>query len=241
MSDKENIHSGHRERMMQKLVNDGDNLLEHELLEILLFAMLPRVNTNPIAHRLIKTFGSVNGVLNASVSELSAVNGIGVKTAKQIRVIGLLFSKANAEKITSPALKNFEMVKKEAIRLFKGEKEERFCLLLLNSVYKRVAVIDFYDEKAFSVSAEVPDIAKAFALYKPKHAIIAHNHPSGLAEPSERDDLATKKINLLCMAHSVSLTDHVIYANDEVYSYAQSGKLDEIKKKADLNELLKNL
>ncbi len=241
MSETENVHAGHRERMMKRLVENSDNLLDHELLEIILFATLPRVNTNPIAHKLLKVFGSLSGVFTATVEELLAINGVGKRTAEHLRTVGLIFRKAGFDNGVLASLKNFEMVKEEAIRLFKEEKEERMCLFLLNSVYKRVAIIDFFDEREYSVSVEVPNIAKVFAIYKPKHVIIAHNHPSGLPEPSEKDDNATMKINLLCSAHGVNLADHVIYAKGEVYSYNKSGKLEEIKKKSDLNKLLNNL
>lgn len=241
MSERENIHAGHRERMMKRLKENKEALLEHELLEMLLFATLPRINTNPIAHRLLKVFGSLNGVFNASVEELFAINGVGEKTAMHLCAIGQAFKRASSDNLENKELKNFEMVKKEVVRLFEREKHERFCLFLLSQTYKKVAVIDFYDKDTNAVSVGLSDVAKAFAIYKPKNVIIAHNHPSGLKEPSEKDDFATMKINLICMAHSVNLTDHVIYTQKGVYSYMQSGKLDEIKKKADLNKLLNSL
>ena len=77
MSEIENIHAGHRERMMKKVKDTPDGLLDYELLEILLFNMLPRINTNPLAHKLIKTFGSVEKVITASVDELMAIKGVG--------------------------------------------------------------------------------------------------------------------------------------------------------------------
>lgn len=241
MSERENIHAGHRERMLKKLIDNSDNLLDYEVLEILLFSMLPRVNTNPIAHKLINTFGGIRNVLSASVTELCAVNGIGEKTARQIRVLGVLFERVLREKNSNTRLTCFDVVKKEVFELFENQVEEKFYLFLLDANYKKISVFDFCNDNSTSVNAEVTDIAKAFALYKPKHAIIAHNHTSGLIEPSENDDLSTKKINLLCMAHGVNLADHVIYSNGSVFSYSREGRLDEIKKKADLNALLRSL
>lgn len=241
MSEKENIHSGHRERMMKKFVDNGYELLEHELLEILLYSMLPRIDTNPIAHRLINRFGSLREVFNASVQELNGVDGVGEKTAKIIFFIGKLFAHVEKTKKSNVKLGCFDLVRKEILDLFKEEDREKFYMFLLNKDYKKVALIDFTNQNKSSVIAEVSDVAKFFAVHKPKHVIVAHNHPSGLAEPSQSDDLSTKKINLLCMAHGVNFTDHVIYAKGEVYSYARSGKLDELKKKADLNRLLNDL
>ena len=78
------MHEGHRRRMYEKLKND-DGLHDHELLEILLFNAYPRINTNPIAHELIKTFGSLSGVLAADVDRLKAVDGVGESVALYIK------------------------------------------------------------------------------------------------------------------------------------------------------------
>jgi DNA repair protein RadC len=241
MSEKENIHSGHRKRMFEKFIENKDGILDHEMLEILLFAMVPRIDTNPIAHRLINTFGSIKDVFSVSVEELSQVQGVGKKTAQQIYFLGEIFNRIEKSKKHGIKLSCFEKVKQEIEDLFNDETKEKFYLFLLDKNYKKLATIDFSDKEETSVNLEVSVLAKYFALYKPKHAIIAHNHPSGLAEPSANDDLSTKKINLLCMAHGVNFADHVIYGKGNVYSYKQSGKLDEIKKKADLNVLLNNL
>ncbi len=241
MSERENIHDGHRERMLEKLIDNDDKLLDYEVLEILLFSLLPRVNTNPIAHRLINAFGGIKNVFSASVTELSAINGIGEKTARKIRVLGVLIKIILREQDSDTRLTCFEAVKEQVIKLFQSQTEEKFYLFLLDNNYKKISVIDFCNEDKTSVSLEVSNVAKAFAIYKPKNAIIAHNHTSGIVEPSEKDDISTMKINLLCMAHAVNLTDHVIYSKGSVFSYSQSGRLDEIKKKADLNALLKSL
>ena len=85
---KVNAHENHRERMRKRFAERGfDNYRPHEVLEQLLFGCLPRVNTNEIGHRLIDSFGSVMGVLDASVDELMRVDGIGIKSAEYIASI----------------------------------------------------------------------------------------------------------------------------------------------------------
>ena len=86
--DNYNGHEGHRERLRNRLsVTEDDDIISHEMLEAMLFFVLPRVNTNPIAHRLLDGFGSVEKVLNASEAQLQDVEGIGKKTAKDIRKV----------------------------------------------------------------------------------------------------------------------------------------------------------
>jgi NAD-dependent DNA ligase len=79
-------HGGHRERMRKRFKESGNfkGFSEHEILEMLLFYIVPRKNTNDIAHELIKKFGSLNSVLNASVEELSSVKDMGESSANSL-------------------------------------------------------------------------------------------------------------------------------------------------------------
>ena len=75
-------HAGHRERLRKRYAENGfAGFAEHEILELLLTFAIPRVNTNPQAHRLIDRFGSLTGVLEADQKELQAVEGIGPQAA----------------------------------------------------------------------------------------------------------------------------------------------------------------
>ncbi len=89
MKKQENLHSDHRSRLRDRLLTCGaESLAEHELLELLLFAPIRRRNTNHIAHRLIDRFGSLFGVLEASVDELAKVDGMGEVSARFIHDFG---------------------------------------------------------------------------------------------------------------------------------------------------------
>ena len=83
-SDK-NIHKNHRKRLRERFEREGADSFElHELLELFLFDAIPRVNTNPIAHRLLDRFGDLDGVFSASKEELMSVKGIGERAAEYI-------------------------------------------------------------------------------------------------------------------------------------------------------------
>lgn len=81
MADK-NLHKDHRKRLRKRYAEEGIDFFEdHNVLELLLFYALPRVDTNPIAHRLISRFGSLSGVFSASEDELCEVEGMGKASA----------------------------------------------------------------------------------------------------------------------------------------------------------------
>ena len=238
MRTKENLHSGHRDRMTEKFMMNPSYMHEHEILEMLLYYAIPRVDTNPIAHRLLRMFGSLNGVFKATPEKLSAVEGVGDKTACFISLIGEI-SKRTC--VHEDALSNidtfaFHKNKDDLIAYFKNFKEERFIILMFNDKLKLLSHAQFSDDNVSSVSADIPEIAFAFAIHKPKYAIIAHNHPSGNAMPSTADDFATAKLNAICSLHGVSLVDHIICTKNDAYSYHYDNKLDKIKRDYDLSK-----
>lgn len=241
MSVENNVHKGHRERTIKKFLESADSFPDHEVLEVLLFFGVPRKDTNPIAHRLIQMFGSLDGVFNATAEQLVSVDGIGEKVATQIVLVSQIVKRIMRQtNKTEHYLINFAKAKEYLFGLFNGLHHESFVILLLNKKYKLLATVGFSNDEVNSVRAEVPDLVKAINIHKPTYAIIAHNHPSGNVMPSQQDDFTTKKINVLLDLHDVNLFDHIIVAGEKAYSYNQERRIDEIKK-ATLNELFNKI
>ena len=238
MDSSKTIHAGHRERMLLKFKNNPNSMLDHELLEVLLYPILPRIDTNPLAHTLINTFGSFSAVFNATFSQLVGVKGVGEKTAIYINLLAKSIDTVINSNDCPVILNGFEAIKREASKIFNFEKEEKLFLYMLDKKYKKIATLQFSDRDFYAVKLEVSEIANAFALYKPAHVILLHNHPSGVAEPSKADDISTKRINLLCESHGIDFCDHVIAGTGDFFSYVRSGRMDEIKKSADLKKIL---
>jgi DNA repair protein RadC len=241
MDQSKNLHEGHRARMMEKFINYPDALSEHELLEVLLFGVIPRVDTNGIAHRIINTFGSLSAVFNAEVNALMTVQGVGKKIAVHIYTVGKIMQRViegSKEKGDKPMF-SLHNNRQEILNDFNGLLEEKFIIYFMDKKFRKITKLDFEQGSLYQVSLDVPELAKAIAIHKPKFALIAHNHPSGSLLPSINDDLATKRVHLICAMHNVDLVDHVIVAKGKTFSYYHDGNLAEIKETANLEKLLR--
>ena len=241
MNESENLHAGHRERMIKKFISDPKAMPEHELLEILLFSAIPRKDTNVTAHRLLRAFGDIYGVLCASPEELAAVSGLGVRTAAKLSLFGQIIKRIISEypKKKPAACYSFASFREQIIEQFDGLDTEKFVIFLFDAKKWLITSMSFDDRNRHQVTADIPEIAQAFALHKPAFALIAHNHTSGSPEPSETDDFTTAKLHLLCSVHGVTLMDHIIVCKNDAVSYFLEGKLEEIVKAYNLEKLLK--
>ena len=237
MDSEKNLHTGHRARMLEKVLKGKGELLEHELLEVILYSVIPRRNTNDIAHALIKTFGSIRGVFNATPEQLKTVKGVGDKVVAHIRVLSKVFSVVEQTPLSKSYVKSFADIKELVLKVFNGEKEEKILVLFLSKQYRVISKAEFTDRKDAKVEVDVSELVRLLSVFSPRYVILAHNHPSGRVLPSEKDDITTRKINMICDMHSASLVDHVIVAGEQVYSYYQERRLDKIKETADVNKI----
>ncbi len=238
MDQSKNLHEGHRERLINRFLENPDGTADHELLEILLFSMIPRKDTNLIAHKLLNTFGGLYGVFNASAPALMTIDGVGKRVASEIVVVGKIVAKLlEIKKPPNPTMRSFYQIKNYIVEDFEGLYEEKFIMYLLDGKYRKIVGVEFDDKSISSVTAEVSDVAKALAIHNGRYAIIAHNHPSGNVEPSLIDDATTKKLSALCSLHGVDLLDHVIIHETTAFSYYQEGRLEKLKQAAALGKI----
>ena len=241
MNTEENLHKGHRKRMMERFLASPDNVPDHELLEVLLFGVLPRVDTNPIAHRLINAFGNLDFVFRADAKTLTSVEGVGPHVASHLVAMGKIMDRIIKQRQGKEKYNfgSFEKVKSKVIKDFAGLKQESFKIYLLDGAVNLLTTLDYTNERAFSVEIDPSVLANHIAIHKPKQILIAHNHPSGDVFPSKEDDLASQKAHILCALHGVQLIDHVIVSGEKTYSYYRDNRLQEIKQKANLDKIFR--
>lgn len=138
---KRNINAGHRGRMREKLYRSGsDSFLTHELLEMLLYYVMPRCDTNPIAHRLLEAFGSLEALLAASPEELARVRGVGEKAAAFLALCRDTADYAIASiDEEGTVFKNIEELEAYGASLVRHEGDSALYLVLMDN---RFALID---------------------------------------------------------------------------------------------------
>lgn len=233
------IHKGHRKRMNEKLASGG-LVLEHERLEMLLFNAYPRINTNPIAHNLLNAFGSIRGVLEADLGELTKIDGVGESVALYLKCVAACAKPAFSAEGAEIFLKNYGDFKEFTARRLRSKTEEVLELYLLDKSGRIKYIFSRSNGDAHGVAVKREEIPAVIASVKPYGMLIAHNHLTGDSRPSEKDDKFTGEMCVLCNLSGIVLFDHCIYAADNnVFSYFTEGKIDVLKQKYNLNSLIK--
>lgn len=220
------VHEGHRQRMLKKFA-EGGVTLEHELLEMLLFNAYPRKNTNPVAHALLDAFGSLKGVFEADIRDLTAVEGVGESVAAYIKCVAACARPAYSADVAEAYLKNYADFKDFAAMRLRSKASEVLELYLLEKNGRVKYVFSRTNFGEHSVQLERKEIPSVLASIKPYGLLIAHNHLTGDSRPSPKDDKFTSEIAALCALYGVMLYDHCIYASDNnIYSYFSEGRFD---------------
>ena len=221
------IHDGHREKMRQRFVTGGlESFADHEALELLLYYAIPRRDTNPIAHALIECYGSLAAVLTAPVEDLKKVPGVGDTAAVLLKLAPQIYQKARLEEAgQDTALNSVERVGKYLLERFNGERNEVVYQLCLDRKGKLLACKRLAEGGISATVLNIRTVVENAVLTGASAVILSHNHPSGLALPSQDDYAATTKIQQALQTIDVPLTDHIIVAGGDFLSFAQSGYL----------------
>ena len=216
------MHEGHRERMREKYIKNGiEALAPHEVLELLLFYSMPRVNTNETAHRLLDTFHTIPGVLDADTDSLCMVDGIGKGSALLIHLIKDIVNLYNRGKLEqNPVLPTAMEAGNYILRLIGEQSTEGFYVFCLNPEGRVLSYKKIFEGSAYRVLIDVRLVAEYALTHRAYSVIFAHNHPSGLIEPSDEDVQLTKKLQDALKPLSIQVTDHIIFGDGCFYSMA---------------------
>ena len=172
------IHKGHRARIRDKFARFGaDVFSSHELLELLLFYMIPVRDTNPISHMLLSRFGTIGGVLSAGKDELMQVDGVGSATADAL----LSFANSLDLSYLRPMSKIIQFSKYETVGKFftekyRGATSEYVSAALLDNDLRLIRYIKVFDGKFLSPSLKARSIIVPAIQHRASCVLLAHNH-----------------------------------------------------------------
>ncbi len=217
-------HGGHRARLRARFLASGlQGFAPHEALELLLTFAIPRRDVNPLAHRLIARFGSLDRVLEATGAELRQIEGVGDNAATLLSLLLPLLRLYRGEVAARERQPAVGDVVERCRALLMGEKVERFLVLSLDA-RGRVVTHAFMPSGDEGETAVYPRLIAGELLRSGAAAcVLAHNHPSGLAQPSKADAELTHALGAMLAPLSIRLKDHVIVAGDEAFSFARNG------------------
>lgn len=218
-------HEEHRQRLKKRFLEQGlDGFTDYQVLELLLFYSIPRIDTNPIAHALMDHFGSLSQVLEAPVSELKKVEGVGENTALFLQLVtqaGRYYRKDRAEQVK--ILATLESCAEYMLPRFFGRKVETVFLLCLDAKCKVLCCRMVAEGNVNSAGISVRKIVEQALSANASSVMLAHNHPGGVAVPSAEDIQTTRQLAAALKAVDVHLIDHIVVADDDYVSLAQSG------------------
>lgn len=219
------IHDGHRQRLKDRFLKQGlDGFTDIQVLELLLFYALPRRDTNPIAHDLLKRFGSVRQVLEAPVERLTEVEYITENAAVLLKLAPELLRYYQVDKVKEEMpLVTIQACGDYLKHFFLGRKNETVFLLCLDAKCKVLACREVGEGSVNSANVPIRRVVEIALAEGASTVILAHNHPSGIAIPSGEDLATTRRLYAALSTVDVILADHIVVADDDYVSMVQSG------------------
>ena len=221
-----NLHNGHRQRVLDRFRKEGiDSFSPHNILEMVLFYSIPRMDTNEIAHRLIDRFGSVAGVFDAPESELLKVDGIGDRSAAFLKMIPQLARYYMTEKAEDKIITSSRDAGEYLLPRYIGRTTEAVMVICLDNKNKVISTQVVHEGNVNTAEISIQAIATAALGCNATSVIVAHNHPGGLSLPSNEDIKTTEVICRTLSALNIKVLDHIIIADNDFVSLADSGKI----------------
>ncbi len=228
MNSDKNDHAGHRKRLKARFAKSGFNgFHEYEILELMLFYCIPFKDTKPLANLLIQTFGSLSKVLDAPAEEIARLKESGAATAQYLQTIRALFAAYSEDAIRQDGTRLTTMSGLvEYLRALLGNRQnEVLCAVFLDAKNEVLATKELSEGTVSQASAYPRRIVEEALKCKATSLILAHNHPGGIAEPSEDDLRITEEIKNALALVEISLQEHIVLAGSDYYSFSRNGLL----------------
>ena len=219
--------SGHRERLRERFLKGGaDAMPDYELLELTLFAVIPRRDTKPLAKALLMRFGSFAEVIAAPRTRLMEVKGVGEAVASHLKIIEAAAHRlAKTRVVGRPALSSWTALLDYCTAAMARAQNEEFRILFLDR--KNVLIADEVQNRGTIDHTPVypREIVKRALELSASAIILVHNHPSGDPTPSKADILMTREVAGAAKALGIAIHDHLVIGRGGHASFKALGLL----------------
>ena len=214
------------ERPREKLLARGPGALsDAELLALFLRVGIRGHTAVDLARQLIGHFGSLTRLCSASASDFAALPGMGLAKYAQLQAVMELARRALGETLSERALFDSPQAVRDWLGLRLGHlPHETFCIMLLDARHRLIEAVDLFRGTLTQTSVYPREVVKLVLAHNAASVILAHNHPSGAAEPSAADELLTRTLKDALALIDVRILDHfVVPAHGNPVSFAERG------------------
>lgn len=215
------------ERPRERLLAHGaGKLSEAELLAVFLRTGVAGKTVLDLAREALKHFGSLNAMLSAPRKELEALAGFGPAKVAQLHAVLELARRALHEEVRRDVLLNSPAKVRDYLTLIlRNERREVFVALYLDAQNRMFANEELFQGTLTQTSVYPREVVRKALHHNAAAVIFAHNHPSGVAEPSRTDELLTRALKDALQLVDVRVLDHIIVAGHASVSFAERGLL----------------
>lgn len=211
----------------EKLVEQGAQALsDNELLAIFLRTGTRGMNVIVLSEYLLKEFGSLYHLMSANYPSFCEKPGLGVTKYAQLQAAMELSRRFFATRLARDnALQNPQDTHRYLQNLISHRDREVFIVMFLDNRHRVICHEEMFTGTISSVEVHPREVVRAALRVNAAALILAHNHPSGLAEPSEADKIITERIIQACLLVDVRVLDHLVIGRGESVSFAERGWL----------------
>jgi DNA repair protein RadC len=217
------LHERPRERL---LAQGAASLADAELLAILLRTGIKGKSAVDVARQLLGRFGSLSALLEAGSENLAGTPGLGSAKLAQLQAALELARRALREELSSQDALSSPRAVRDYLRLvLAGREQEVFVVLLLDAQHRVTASEELFRGTLTQTSVYPREVVKCALKHNAAAVIFAHNHPSGVAEPSHADEILTRSLKAALALVDIQVLDHFIVAGTRTMSFAERGLL----------------
>ena len=215
------------DRPREKLLSHGPaGLTETELLAIFLRTGAKGKSALDLSRELIQRFGSVSALLSATLAELRKTTGLGPAKAAQLKAVVELARRALGEELKTGVNLSSPQAVRDFLRLTLRNPGKEVFLGVFLDAQNRVVAVETLSEGTLTQTSVYPrEVVKRALHHNAAATIFAHNHPSGLAEPSRADEVLTQALRQALALVDVKVLDHFIVGASTAMSFAERGLL----------------